>query len=217
MNVVKFSGSSSTPATTMDLSKLGAAASVSSGSTQSVDLLRLLRDGEWVFGADNTEPEEGSLWAVNPYSFSHGYISWVDNKPAGEVMVSVMNRLPTRAELPETGGSWDEQMGMQLQCISGADKGTVVQFKTTSVGGKRSVAKLAAAIGEQAASGSENVVPVATLDVDFYQHKKYGKIYTPVFDVQKWVSMDAELPTDDDAPAPEPEPELVTARRRRSR
>lgn len=210
-DVVQFNSGSQQLANPSDLVNLGAAASMAAGGTQSVDLLRLLRDGVWVFGADNTEPEEGSLWAINPYSFTHGFISWVDNKPAGEVMVSIMNRLPTRGELPETGGMWDEQMGMQLQCISGADKGTVVQFKTTSVGGKRALAKMATEIASHAAS-SEDVVPVVHLNTDFYQHKKYGKIYTPEFAVQKWVAMDADVEA-----VEETEEEEAPTRRRRAR
>jgi len=176
-------------ATVSDLTKLGAAAAQASGNDQAMDLLRLLRDGTWVFGADNTEPEESSLWAVNPYSFVHGYISWVDNKPAGEVMVPVTDRLPSRADLPETGGDWSEQMAVQLQCISGEDKGTQVIYKATSKGGKRSIGKLAAAIASQAQQGDE-VVPVCELGVDHYQHKQYGRIYTPEFAVKRWVTME---------------------------
>lgn len=194
-----------------DLVNLGAAASMTAGGGDTVDLLRLLRGGEWVFGADNTEPEEHSLWALNPYSFTHGYISWVDNRPAGEVMVSVLNPMPARAELPDTGGTWDEQMGFQLQCISGEDTGTVVMFKATSVGGKKAIGKLANKIAEQAAAG-DKVVPVVKLGVDHYQHKQYGRIYTPDFAIQKWVAMDEDVtaidsPMDDDT---------ATPRRRRS-
>ena len=43
-----------------------------------------------------------------------------------------------------------------------------------------------------------------------YAHKSYGKIYTPVFELVEWVSMDGE------APEVTPEPEAAPARRRRS-
>ena len=45
---------------------------VSSGSV----ILKMDKTGHWVFGADQTEVETGSLWAVNPYSFIHGFIAW---------------------------------------------------------------------------------------------------------------------------------------------
>jgi hypothetical protein len=41
-------------------------------------ILKMDRTGHWVFGADQTEVEDGSLWAVNPFSFVHGYIAWGD-------------------------------------------------------------------------------------------------------------------------------------------
>jgi hypothetical protein len=30
------------------------------------------------------------------------------------------------------------------------------------------------------------------LNKEFYQHKSYGKIYTPLFDVQSWIGMEGE-------------------------
>jgi len=49
-------------------------------------------------------------------------------------------------------------------------------------------------------------VPVVKLSHDFYQHKSYGKIYTPVFEVVEWISMDG---------APAPEVAAPAGRRRR--
>jgi hypothetical protein len=37
-------------------------------------------------------------------------------------------------------------------------------------------------------------VPIVTLGKDHYQHKSYGRIYTPVFEIVEWVSMDGEEP-----------------------
>ena len=52
-------------------------------------------------------------------------------------------------------------------------------------------------------------VPVVNLDCDSYPHKKYGKIYTPIFDIKKWVMPDAgEL---GGAPAKEPTAASVAA------
>ena len=47
-----------------------------------VVILKMDKTGHWVFGADQTEVEDGSTWAVNPFSFVHGYIAWGD----GEVL-----------------------------------------------------------------------------------------------------------------------------------
>ena len=48
-------------------------------------------------------------------------------------------------------------------------------------------------------------VPIVKLQKDHYQHKSYGRIYTPVFEVVEWVSMDGtdEGVQEPDAPAVE--------------
>jgi hypothetical protein len=58
-------------------------------------------------------------------------------------------------------------------------------------------------------------VPVIVLGKDHYQHKSYGRVYTPEFKVQHWVGMDgaADEQTPAEAPAVEPAP---TGRRRRA-
>jgi len=78
------------------------------------------------------------------------------------------------------------------------------------VGGKRSVQTLAVALAEQVEKDQTKPVPVIRLKKDHYSHKSYGKIYTPVFEIVEWVSMDGE------APEAAPEPEAAPTRRRRS-
>jgi hypothetical protein len=69
------------------------------------------------------------------------------------------------------------------------------------VGGKRAVQTLAVAIAAQVEKDPERPVPIVTLGKDHYQHKSYGRIYTPVFEIVEWVSMDGEEAAD--APAAE--------------
>ena len=52
----------------------------------------------------------------------------------------------------------------------------------------------------------------ADMRKDHYQHKSYGRVYTPVFDVQKWIGMDGDAPAQAEADAPAEEPR----RRRRA-
>jgi hypothetical protein len=100
---------------------------------------------------------------------------------------------------------------MSLKCISGEDKGMEARFTTTSVGGKRAVQTLAVALAEQVEKDQSKPVPVVRLKKDHYSHKSYGKIYTPVFEIVEWVSMDGEA-----VPEVKAEPEAAPARRRRS-
>ena len=61
-----------------------------------VVILKMDRTGHWVFGADQTEVEGGSHWAVNPFSFVHGFIAWGDGEVLGERMASVSDPLRGR-------------------------------------------------------------------------------------------------------------------------
>lgn len=171
-------------------------------------ILKMDKRGDWVFGADQTEVDDGTLWAVNPFSFVHGFIAWGDGEVLGEKMVSVSQPLPEMDAAPAGAKrGWETQVGMSLKCISGPDNGLEVRYNVTSVGGKRAVQGLAVAIAQQVESDQSKPVPVVMLKRDHYTHKSYGKIYTPVFEVQEWMSMDGK--------SEEKAEEAAPARRRR--
>jgi len=205
-NLTTFSGANLPAVATLSTS-LRAINTDVGGIGAGVAILKMDKTGHWVFGADQTEVEDGSLWAVNPFSFVHGYIAWGDGEVLGEKMVSVSQPLPELdAAPPNAKKGWEVQVGLSLKCISGGDKGTEARFTTTSVGGKRAVQTLAVALADQVEKDQDKPVAIVLLKKEHYQHKSYGRIYTPVFEVKEWVSMDAE-------PAVEQE-EAPTRRRR---
>ena len=186
-----------------------------------VVILKMDKTGHWVFGADQTEVEDDSTWAVNPFSFVHGFIAWGDGEVLGEKMVSVSQPLPElEAAPPMARKGWETQVGMSMKCLSGEDKGMEVRYTTTSVGGKRSVQSLAVAIATQVDTDPKLPVPIVTLDKEHYSHKSYGRIYTPIFKIASWMSMTEEAGTPAEETAVEAETEaaapVATARRRRS-
>ena len=177
-----------------------------------VAILKMDKTGHWVYGADQTEIEDDSTWAVNPFSFVHGFIAWGDGEVLGEKMVSVSQPLPELDGAPPAAKrGWETQVGLSLKCLTGEDKGLEARFSTTSVGGKRAVQALAVAIANQVEADQTKPVPVILLKKEHYQHKSYGKIYTPVFDIVEWVGMDVESAGEsaDESPA-------ESGRRRRS-
>ena len=176
--------------------------------TVGVVIIKMDKTGHWVFGADQTEIEDDSTWAVNPFSFVHGYIAWGDGEVLGEKMVSVSQPLPELETAPlNAKKGWETQVGMSIKCVSGDDKGMEARYTTTSVGGKRAVQALAVAIATQVEADQSKPVPIVLLKKEHYSHKSYGRIYTPIFDIQSWASMDvdakAEQPKEVDAPAVE--------------
>jgi hypothetical protein len=177
-------------------------------------ILKMDRTGHWVFGADQDEVEPGSKWAVNPYSFVHGYIAWGDGQVLGEKMAAMTEPLPeVEAAPPGASKGWEMQIGFSLKCLSGEDASMEARYTATSVGGKRSVQELALAVAEQADKDSTKIGAVVTLGKDHYQHKSYGRIYTPVFDVVEWVGMNGPEAQADE-PQAEPAEPAPTRRRR---
>ena len=177
-----------------------------------VVILKMDKTGHWVFGADQTEVEADATWAINPFSFIHGFIAWGDGEVLGEKMVSVSQPLPEMDAAPAGAKrGWETQVGMSLKCLSGEDKDMEARFSSTSVGGKRAVQTLAVAIANQVEADQTKPVPVVRLKKDHYSHKSYGKIYTPVFEIVEWVGMDG-----DSAPEAEQIEEAPAGRRRRA-
>lgn len=178
-------------------------------------ILKMDKTGHWVFGADQTEVEDDSLWAVNPFSFVHGYICWGEGEVLAEKMVSVAEPLPELEPAPAASKrGWEMQVGMTLACTNGEDEGMQARYSATSVGGKKAVQALAIAIAEQVDKDQDNPVPIVRLRKEHYQHKSYGRIYTPVFEVVKWTGLDGAATADDTPEDDEPAAEAPRRRRR---
>ena len=207
-NIVKFENAGLPAVKTLATSLRAIQADVASSG---VVILKMDKTGSWIFGADQTEVQEGSKWAVNPFSFVHGFIAWGEGEVLGEKMTGVANPLPELdAAPPGAKKGWEVQVGMSLKCLSGEDKDLETRFTTTSVGGKRAVQALAVAIAEQVEADQSKPVPVVELGQEHYQHKQYGKIFTPVFKITEWISIDGEK-----QPEPPKEEAAPTRRRRR--
>ena len=183
-------------------------------------IIKMDKTGHWVFGADQTEIEDASTWAVNPFSFVHGYIAWGDGEVLAEKMVSVSQPLPElEVAPPGAKKGWETQVGMSIKCLDGEDKGMEARYTTTSVGGKKAVQALAVAIATQVEKDQAKPVPVVELGKEHYTHKSYGRIYTPIFKVLEWVGMDGEVQAEEapkEIEAPVEAEAAAPARRRRS-
>ena len=211
-NLVAFKSAGLPAVTSLATALRSVAPDIAAGGTV---IVKMDRTGHWVFGADQDEVEDGSKWAVNPFSFVHGFIAWGEGEVLGEKMVPVTQPLPdVEVAPPGAKKGWEPQVGFSLKCISGEDAGMDARYTVTSVGGRRAVQALAVEIATQVEMDQTKPVPVVTLGKDHYQHKSYGRIYTPVFQVVEWVGMEGpEAAEAADEPAAEPAP---TGRRRRA-
>jgi hypothetical protein len=176
-------------------------------------ILRMGRDGIWVYGQENVEVEPKSRWAVNPLSLRHGFICWKvipegsREKPEllGEALVGMFQPLPDPNSLPDYGHPWEPCLAFDVKCVSGEDEGIQVLYKTSSKGGMGASKEFIGKIMKQIDDDLNHAVPVVELLSDFYDNKKYGgRTYFPVFEIIEWVSMEGVEASE--AAGDEPEP-----------
>lgn len=190
--------------------------------------LRLLKDGDWVFGQEDNAVAKGTEAVINPLSIKHGYSCWTNrqpgegkNEPLGEIMVGLNAALPAMHELeqktdPQTGrpAPWKDQMAMDVKFLGGKHKGTQVLYKVSSVGGLNACKEILDAILTKLDENTPYVCPIVTFDSDSYKHQTYGKTYTPKIEIVGWMDLEGNEEDSDDEPTaelPKPVDEVVKA------
>jgi len=171
--------------------------------------LKMDKTGHWVYGADQTEIEPDSLWAVNPFSFVKGYICWgAQNtssmgKLLGEVMATQFQKMPDMPEeIPDSNG-WELQMGFSMQCISGSDKGLAARFMSKTKGGVPEIQRLSLEIYQHGLEDPSTPIALVKLKSTHYNHPAgYGRIYNPSIEIVKYVSNETEPTVEEVAEAP---------------
>jgi hypothetical protein len=192
-DVTLFSGALPVAAVTGALRKLAMTRTQGAGKA----FMKFTKQGEFVFGAENTEAKPTEEWAANPASFQIGVIGWRGGSVVGEVMFPITS--PERVDYDslepintgKDGDGWSEQYTVDLKNMKTGDE---VIFKTTSKGGKNAIGDLAAAVAVQIEKDATLPVPVLHLTSDFYKHKQYGKVFTPIFEIIGWVDANGKKP-----------------------
>lgn len=226
---------STTPATTAAAGALAGLQNLKAGLqnvTQNVlsaggdPILKLQTDGLWAFGQDNVEVQEGSLWAINPFSIRQGIVCWKvipqnsreTRELYGKHLVGMSAPFPDRNQqaydkdgnaVDHAKHPWNDVIGADLFCTNGDDKGEQVIYEPSSKGG---ISAMRDFINKQLIPhlDKDPSTPVALvkLESDSYNNKLTGgKTYFPILTVVDWISGDT-------VPAPkadEPEGEGETA------
>jgi hypothetical protein len=164
--------------------------SASSGDFQ---FLKMTKQGEWVYGADELEVSDDSAFVIDPSSYSQGYVAWSKDGDLIDEKMAAAGQPPVLLSALDNSVDWKVQVGFALKGIEGAEDGEQLLFKTSSQGGKEVISALLAQIIAKARTGVSAFCPVVLLDNSWYKHKQYGKIYKPVLTVDEWV----EVPTGD--------------------
>lgn len=173
------------------------------------------KDGSWSFGVDNVELKPGTEVAINPLSVKSGYSSWTDypkeakkkNELVGEFLVPLGQPLPPKHTMKDTGWDWRDLRVIEMKVLNGPHKDKEMIFSTTSDGGLRAIKAILDQVIQQLDEDPDFIVPVVALGSSFYEHKQWGKTYTPVMDVVDFMTMDGEGADEGDAPEEVEQPE----------
>ena len=161
-------------------------------------LLRLARDGEWIFGQGDDLVEEGSHWAINVRTLAWGSVCWT-NYPTGQknkrlgLVVAPMTQAKPPVPAPIEGFAFVDYVTFDLLCLDGEDAGLEVTYGANSVGGMRAFTKLRDAIIVQLQKDIQHPCPVVTLETEDYKHNAYGKIFNPIFIITGWADLGGNL------------------------
>jgi len=173
-------------------------------------LLRLARDGEWIFGQGDDPVQEGSHWAINVRTLGWGSVCWT-NYPAGQknkrlgLVVAPMTQPKPPTPAPIEGFAFTDYICFDALCLDGDDEGLEVTYGSNSIGGMRAFVKLRDAIILQLQKDIRYPCPVVTLEQEDYKHSSYGKIFNPIFTITGWADLGGNLaPTGTAAAKPAP-------------
>jgi hypothetical protein len=163
--------------------------------------------GTYVVGQKKVVAEAGSRWAFNPTTFCWGYVAFSKDNKVHERLVSVSKPRPDVTTLPDVGAEWQDEMTVNMKCVSGVDEGLEVVFKASTDGPLKEVMQVLEKVRDRINSGEHDgkIVPIATLEKDSYQHAEFGRVWFPVFKIVEWVTLDG-LTVAPSPPPPEPAP-----------
>jgi hypothetical protein len=170
--------------------------------------VKMDKGGNWSFGPNSEPIQEGSLWIINPMSFIHGWVCWIQGDKnsktsrAGEIMCSMAKPMPPQPE-PSDGHPFTQQFGFDLKCRNGADEGVEAIYKTNSHGGTQAVSAIVDIFRRHFATpeGKAFPCPVISFGSDSYRHENYGTIYKPELEITDWADMNGRLASDGPHPA----------------
>ena len=149
----------------------------------------------WTIGRDREEVDPDATYVIYPDFFTEGWICWKANNPVGKHSWSVYDRDTDKAidaeDLDdlgpfEDGEGWQFELGLSLFDVDNPT--TRIVFKTSTVSGRDSIAKMFKEVGDRTLAG-EPSVPVIKLSSEVFEvkGKKNGK---PLFPQEGWVSDD---------------------------
>ena len=163
--------------------------------------------GDWTLGEDDQEVPPDARFVANLEEYYRGWVRWWDGKPTDHLIGRVIDRhrVPPREELGDLDESkwetepsgarrdpWAKTVYLAMRDMSNDE---IVCFTSSSDGGRKAVARLADHYDRKRHLFKAKM-PIVCLEQESYQHKVYGKILKPRFNVVDWAYWDDETATD---------------------
>src|SRR5262245_56269589 len=159
--------------------------------------------GNWSAGKDGADMNGAQLTALVE-QLAIGWTKWIDRRPIDYRVGFVSDGFtpPRRQDLDmQDENNWARdyegrprdpwQFGMHLPLLN--EEGEQYIFSTSSQGGRNALANLADAYADKRmSSNGKNLCPLVELGTESYDHRSYGTVNTPTFDILKWVEPPAD-------------------------
>jgi hypothetical protein len=168
------------------------------------------KTGDYTYGAEKEELDDGWEGAVNMNSAKQGHICWKDSEVVGEDMTRILDGNPTpKSQLEDHGpyddddDGWQQQISFEVAVLEGGGdaEGEKLLLKNSSKSGLRAFGNLLAAYGKAIQKGQnigddgEDLLPIVKFEATEFTPKgakKKEKAYAPKFTIVGWIS-EAEL------------------------
>lgn len=188
--------------------------------------------GDWVTG-DDEDLEENMELVANMDQLMVGWIKWVDNRPAEQIMGPVAEgyQAQRRNELGDLDqGEWEiDEQGrardpwqfsnyiVMKEPGQDASEENLYTFATSSKGGLGAIGSLCRDFGKEMRIRPDEY-PIVALGGDSYNHREFGRTKVPTLTIVGWEpkAQFAATTTVTRTAAPEPAPAPATAGRSRS-
>jgi hypothetical protein len=164
---------------------------------------------EWLLGENDKAVPADARFVGNLEEYYRGWVRWWGGVPTDHRIGRVVDRhrVPPREELGDLDKNkwereangvprdpWARTVYLGLRDMSNDE---IVCFTSSSEGGRKAVLKLADYY-DRRRHRFKGKMPIVVLESESYQHKTYGKIWTPKFRVVDWEFWDDETAADPD-------------------
>jgi len=165
-------------------------------------LLRFTKHGDYKYGQDQEEMDEGTRMLAYLPGLMKGMVKWEDQRPVKHLIGLVAEGFqpPLREELGDHDKSkWRELSGQQIDPWQFTaylpmldDQGELYTFVTSSKGGLGTLSELSKSFARRRKM-HPNDIPIVKLLRRSYQHAEFGETFAPVFRVDGWSKIPADF------------------------